>query len=247
MIYVCSDIHGRLDRYNKVVSKLTESDELYILGDVIDRGEFGIEILQDIIKRPNVHLILGNHEYMMFSVLLLLSIESNTVEDIVSSDDFKIWVNPRNGGAITYQKLLSLDYEDVVNIFNLLMNSYVFKRINVNGKRFHLSHASAISKFRDLDGLTVRDMIDKNLLDDFYDILQYSPFSVSHNSSISEYDCDNESYVVGHRPVQFFGSSTMICIYNSIYNIDGGCALGDNYPNCLMLLCLDDMSVDHIK
>ena len=36
MIYACSDIHGNLDRYNKVIQKITSDDELYILGDVID-------------------------------------------------------------------------------------------------------------------------------------------------------------------------------------------------------------------
>ena len=38
--YVCSDIHGRFDRYQKLLDQiqLTSDDRLFILGDVIDRN-----------------------------------------------------------------------------------------------------------------------------------------------------------------------------------------------------------------
>ena len=47
MIYVLSDIHGRLDRFEKMLRMidLRDDDTLYILGDVIDRGKDGIRIL----------------------------------------------------------------------------------------------------------------------------------------------------------------------------------------------------------
>ena len=53
MNYVCADIHGRWDKYQAMLDDLNlgEDDKLYILGDVIDRGEDGIRILQDIMKR----------------------------------------------------------------------------------------------------------------------------------------------------------------------------------------------------
>ena len=38
MNYVCSDIHGNLTRFNKLVDMLKTGDHLYILGDCIDRG-----------------------------------------------------------------------------------------------------------------------------------------------------------------------------------------------------------------
>ena len=43
MIYVMSDIHGSRRRFDAVMEqiKLTDEDTLYILGDVIDRGEHG--------------------------------------------------------------------------------------------------------------------------------------------------------------------------------------------------------------
>lgn len=63
--YVCSDIHGMYGSYKEVMKGVNESDTVYILGDVIDRGKGGIKILQDIMKRPNVKLFMGNHEWMM--------------------------------------------------------------------------------------------------------------------------------------------------------------------------------------
>ena len=42
-----SDIHGRLDMFEEVLEKidLKDSDTLYILGDVIDRGPNPVKIL----------------------------------------------------------------------------------------------------------------------------------------------------------------------------------------------------------
>ena len=66
MIYVISDIHGCYRSYLKMLEKLgvRESDTVYVLGDTIDRGRNGIKVLQDMMMRPNIIPILGNHEYM---------------------------------------------------------------------------------------------------------------------------------------------------------------------------------------
>ena len=49
MIYVLSDIHRNLRRFNSIMEQinLKQSDALYILGDVIDRYPDGIKILQN--------------------------------------------------------------------------------------------------------------------------------------------------------------------------------------------------------
>lgn len=72
MRYVISDIHGRYDQYLQLLKKINFSleDDLYILGDVVDRGPEPIKVLQDIMQRPNVIFILGNHELMMYPQLI---------------------------------------------------------------------------------------------------------------------------------------------------------------------------------
>ena len=47
MVYVLSDVHGRIDRFESILHQidLNEDDRLYVLGDVIDRNAGGIELL----------------------------------------------------------------------------------------------------------------------------------------------------------------------------------------------------------
>ena len=71
MTYVISDLHGYpIEKLKMLFEKANfgEDDFLYILGDVIDRnGDGGVEILQWLLSRPNVQLVLGNHEAMLLA------------------------------------------------------------------------------------------------------------------------------------------------------------------------------------
>lgn len=69
--YVMSDIHGEANRFHALLEKIRVSadDTLYILGDVIDRGVDGINLLLEIMEMPNAVMLLGNHEYMMLQYL----------------------------------------------------------------------------------------------------------------------------------------------------------------------------------
>ena len=71
MIYAMSDLHGCFNAYLEMLKKidLKEEDTLYILGDVIDRGLYGIDILLDMMKRPNIKPLIGNHEDMALPVM----------------------------------------------------------------------------------------------------------------------------------------------------------------------------------
>lgn len=66
-VYCMSDIHGQIGAFHEMLSKIcfSSADTLYILGDVVDRGPCGIELLQEIMHMPNVVMLLGNHELMM--------------------------------------------------------------------------------------------------------------------------------------------------------------------------------------
>ena len=58
MKYVVSDIHGNLENWKSILKKinLKEDDELYVLGDVIDRHPNGIDILLQIMSMKDVHV-----------------------------------------------------------------------------------------------------------------------------------------------------------------------------------------------
>ena len=71
MIYIMSDIHGGWNEYRDILEQIqfSDNDHLYMLGDAIDRGPDGIEVLLDIMARKNVTMLLGNHEKMMLDAL----------------------------------------------------------------------------------------------------------------------------------------------------------------------------------
>ena len=74
MVYVTSDLHGYPpEAFMKLLDRagFTGDDFLFVLGDVIDRGEYGAELLLWLTEQPNVQLILGNHEAMLASCSFL--------------------------------------------------------------------------------------------------------------------------------------------------------------------------------
>lgn len=101
MKYVISDIHGMCDKYQNMLKliKFSAEDELYILGDVIHRGEDGIKIMQDIRKHTNMHLIMGNHELMAVQTLF-------TKDENEWNEKMIVWA--MNGGEETYYSLFRI-------------------------------------------------------------------------------------------------------------------------------------------
>lgn len=60
--YVISDIHGEYDKFITQLEKidLKDSDTLYILGDVVDRGPNPVKTLLKLMEMPNVVLFHKN-------------------------------------------------------------------------------------------------------------------------------------------------------------------------------------------
>lgn len=67
MAYVMSGIHGYCREYREMLEKIAVSntDLLYIIGNVVDRGPDVIPLLEGIVARCNVCLLAGNHGYEM--------------------------------------------------------------------------------------------------------------------------------------------------------------------------------------
>ena len=59
--------------------ELKDDDTIFVLGDVIDRGNNPIKILQDMMHRTSVVPLLGNHDYMALRVNILnrITMKSN--------------------------------------------------------------------------------------------------------------------------------------------------------------------------
>ena len=184
MIYAMSDLHGQFDLYKKMLKKIgfKDSDTLYILGDVIDRGEKPLEILFDMMKHPNIKPLLGNHDHRMLSVLLRENINSVEEAEELSKTNQTIddWLY--DGGGSTLTEYFNLSLEDKDKILKYLNTFQLIETIEVNGKSFFLSHtAPEKEEMVDLSKTTVDDFIwgeveyDKRYFADGYLVTGHTP------------------------------------------------------------------------
>lgn len=134
MTYVISDIHGQAKLFNKLLKKINfnEKDKLYILGDAVDRGPDGIKILLKIMRTPNMYMLLGNHELMMYNTI--------TAKNKPDMWEYSaIWF--QNGGQITLKSFLKYSENTQKRILKYIKKLPSEFRIEINNKEFILCHA----------------------------------------------------------------------------------------------------------
>ena len=119
--------------------ELCDSDHLYILGDVIDRGPDSISILEDIMRRKNVTMLLGNHEHMMLDAIF------HPEDDMLS---FR-WES--NGAYPTYQSFCSLAKEKQEAMLDFLSGLSLETVISCNGQPYRLVHAAPAYMFAEFN------------------------------------------------------------------------------------------------
>ena len=125
MTYVISDLHGySIEKLKTLLEKagFCEDDFLYILGDVIDRnGDGGVGILRWLLPRPNVQLVLGNHEAMLLACEFLFDeITDDSIADF-DSEKIEILSNYQlNGGDVTLKSLAKLNKESPETVAALM-------------------------------------------------------------------------------------------------------------------------------
>lgn len=235
MIYVCSDIHGDYGKYHGLLEKISfqAQDTLYVLGDVIDRGPDGIKILQDMMVRPNVVPLLGNHE-LMASACLGWLLDDITEESLAALEPAQLcslqgWIN--NGGEPTFLAVCGLSREEREEILEYIKEMELYAQVEAGGRAFLLVHAG-------LDHFSLKkDLQDYNLED----------FLFCRPGLNKQYYPD-QYLVHGHTPTrllwQQLGEPTTDTIvrWGTQIAIDCGCGFG----GCLGCLCLDTMEEFYI-
>lgn len=88
MVYVVADIHGEYDLFLKLLDEISfsESDEIIVCGDMIDKGEKSVKLLQLLYQMPNATCLLGNHEYSFLKHYWALMKEASDDYDGVLQD-----------------------------------------------------------------------------------------------------------------------------------------------------------------
>ena len=68
MTYCIADIHGEYELFMRLLDSIhyADSDRLIVCGDLIDKGNASVKLMQTVFAMPNVSCIKGNHEYDFF-------------------------------------------------------------------------------------------------------------------------------------------------------------------------------------
>ena len=200
MIYCMADIHGELDFFVQMLEQIrfSDTDHLYILGDVIDRGTGGVDILEQIMGTPNMTMLLGNHEQMCLSTL-------GPNNEVGARD---LW--RQNGGMTTYQELLyhstPQKRDRILRFLSGLPDSL---DLTVGKQNFHLVHGfPGHDRDTRIWGRVEPDSV--NPYEDTVCIVGHTPtvfltgrmeedFSVGHGNRIIDIDCGCGHLNAPHR------------------------------------------------
>ena len=233
MIYVMSDLHGCYEAYKKALDliQLQPEDDLYILGDVCDRGSNPVAILKDMMQRDNVYPLMGNHDYIALVMLkkLCVKITEENVETHLSTKDmeaFMMWM--QDGGQPTVDGFKALSYEEKMDVLDYLSEFSMYEEVSVNGKDYVLVHADLhnFHKDRSLDSYGIDEMVFQRCN---YDQMYF----------------EDKYVITGHTPTILIDESQagQIIEKNNHIAIDCGCVFGFG----LGIYCLDTQEKFYVR
>ena len=234
MQYAVSDIHGCYDKYIQLLRRLDlkDSDTLYVLGDMIDRGPDGLKILMDISMRPNVVPFLGNHEYAALTCLPWLVeelTEENTEPDVLlwRLKSVHGWMS--DGGDKTVTEFRRLPLEARQDVLDILEDLTVYEEVKAGGREFVLVHAG-------LGGFSPDKPLDNYQLDEL----------ILSRPEPGETYFPHKYLVCGHTPTPYYTGArpedARIYRRDRLISIDCGCASGGPL-GCICLDTLEELYV----
>lgn len=137
--YVISDLHGDIDRFHRMLDTIAFSagDTLYILGDIVDRGPAPIPLLREVMRTPNMVMLLGNHEHMCIRYY----------SPDATPREIRHW--DINNNIPTKMGLAALTEQELTEVFQFLMELPIHLEVTVNGRDFYLVHGFPGETLRD--------------------------------------------------------------------------------------------------
>lgn len=102
MRYVISDIHGEYDLFVRLMKKIgfSDNDELYICGDIIEKGAQSVRLARRLLSMPNVHIIMGNHEHSFLQYYNYMMRENDGNYDTVLNELKKYLIDGGSDGEL---------------------------------------------------------------------------------------------------------------------------------------------------
>lgn len=227
MTYVISDIHGEYEKFLEMLESIDfcDDDDMYIIGDCIDRGAAPIKLLEDISERPNIFPIVGNHELMALDILdrMMVEITEENVDSHLDAATLMALADwQRNGGDVTLKQFGALKKEKRFDLLDYLKDFALYEIIDIQEKTFLLIHGG-LGNYRKGKKLS-----------------EYTPMELCcmrPDYDFRYFDNENVYIICGHTPTLALTGKAEI--YHSANNIliDCGAAFGGR----LACLRLEDM------
>lgn len=129
--YVFSDVHGHHRTLERLLERVspTDEDQIWILGDMVDRGPDPVAVMKTCRSLPNVHILMGNHEDMMLEV-------AHNPHDALAAMSWAM-----NGGLATQKSLDACTREERLDLLEWVDNLPLGAHIEVEGRVYLLVHA----------------------------------------------------------------------------------------------------------
>ena len=232
--YIISDIHGCYDEYLELIRKINFSaeEELFVLGDALDRGPEPIKVLLDLMDRDNATFIMGNHDATALMVLRQLAkeITNESINAITPEllNACSAWL--QDGGITTMKQFQEIERSKQADILGFLEDSPFYETIEHNEKLYILVHSG-------LGNFDISKELD-----------EYEPEELIWERP----DYDREYFpggrivlVTGHTPTPYIREDKQPLVYEAHGHIaiDCGCVFGGK----LAAYCIETGKVTYVN
>lgn len=185
--YVISDIHGQYDMFMELIDKIgfKQTDTLYVLGDILDRGPHPIKVLRKLMVMPNAICLVGNHELMALECLefLMKEITDMSIEELDEKmlDNLVTW--QYNGSKPSLDEFRTLGSDEKQDVIDFLKDFLLYAEVTVSGSDYLLVHAGLgnYSPKKDIEDYSLHELVwmradyDEQYFEDTFVITGHTP------------------------------------------------------------------------
>ncbi len=253
--YVFSDVHGHFGTLDRLLERVspTSDDQIFMLGDMIDRGPDPIAVVKCCHELPNTTVLMGNHEDLMLSYYA-------DPESPAAQVNWEI-----NGAGPTQMGLHALPADERVELARWLFTLPLYAYTEVAGRPYLLVHAGIDPKRlpEQLPEAWDREAIDQTIGNQYREDLMWirDDFWSAPRCLVNDKG-EGPIVIAGHTPTRYLDYMDILADRPSVdrnglcrmvrvgaceqtgdvadrWDIDCGCAGGAGFGQLLMLR-LDD-------
>lgn len=142
MTYVIANPCGNAEKVSRLLRKIkfSESDLLYVIGNVVDYGPEPMELIEDLSMRANVYPVAGERDYRAAQLLSDFDkMNAGKAPDPSFMEEMSDWV--RDGGLPTMEGYRALDAEAREGVLDYLGEMALYEEAEIKGKKYILLYA----------------------------------------------------------------------------------------------------------